>query len=140
MRATNRTRRFGTYVNGTAAGLQIAATADRNDFFNTATSLTSYGALPRVNVSRPERPIAGSPIYFGVGGEYVTLLRSTENDGVKTNDQGLSRFDVAPTLRVHPSFQTLAGCISTEIEIYRFDLNEDWRSGVRVMRRMRVNP
>jgi LPS-assembly protein len=100
MRATNRTRRFGTYVNGTAAGLQIAATADRNDFFNTATSLTSYGALPRVNVSRPERPIAGSPIYFGVGGEYVTLLRSTENDGVKTNDQGLSRFDVAPTLRV----------------------------------------
>jgi LPS-assembly protein len=100
MRATNRTRRFGTYVNGTAAGLQIAATADRNDFFNTATSLTSYGALPRVNVSRPERPIAGSPIYFGVGGEYVTLLRSTENDGVKANDQGLSRFDVAPTLRL----------------------------------------
>ncbi|HJY28214.1 MAG TPA: hypothetical protein VJ306_09325 [Pyrinomonadaceae bacterium] len=42
---------------------------------------------------------------------------------------------VAPTLRVHPSFQTLAHCISTEIEIYRFDINEDWRSGVRVMRR-----
>jgi len=46
---------------------------------------------------------------------------------------------VAPTLRVHPSFHTLARCISTDIEIYRFDLNEDWRSGVRVMRRMRVN-
>ena len=46
---------------------------------------------------------------------------------------------VAPTLRVHPSFQTLAHCISSEIEIYRFDINEDWRSGVRVMRRIRVN-
>jgi hypothetical protein len=46
---------------------------------------------------------------------------------------------VAPTLRVHPSFQTLARCISGDIEIYRFDINEDWRSGVRVMRRMRVN-
>ena len=46
---------------------------------------------------------------------------------------------VAPTLRVHPSFQTLAHCISSDIEIYRFDINEDWRSGVRVMRRMRVN-
>jgi hypothetical protein len=46
---------------------------------------------------------------------------------------------VAPTLRVHPAFQTLASCISTDIEIYRFDINEDWRSGVRVMRRMRVN-
>ena len=46
---------------------------------------------------------------------------------------------VAPTLRVHPSFQTLAHCISSDIEIYRFDINEDWRSGVRVMRRKRVN-
>ena len=46
---------------------------------------------------------------------------------------------VAPTLRVHPSFQTLAQCISSDIEIYRFDINEDWRSGVRVMRRERVN-
>ena len=24
-------------------------------------------------------------------------------------------------------------------EIYRFDINKNWRSGVRVMRRMRVN-
>ena len=46
---------------------------------------------------------------------------------------------VAPTLRVHPSFQTLARCIASDIEIYRFDINEDWRSGVRIMRRVRVN-
>jgi hypothetical protein len=46
---------------------------------------------------------------------------------------------VAPTLRVHPAFQTLAHCISSDIEIYRFDINEDWRTSVRVMRRERVN-
>jgi hypothetical protein len=46
---------------------------------------------------------------------------------------------VAPTLRVHPAFQTLARTIASDIEIYRFDINEDWRSGVRVMRRLRVN-
>jgi hypothetical protein len=46
---------------------------------------------------------------------------------------------VAPTLRVHPAFQTLARAIAPDIEIYRFDINEDWRSGVRVTRRMRVN-
>jgi hypothetical protein len=46
---------------------------------------------------------------------------------------------VAPTLRFHPSFQTLARLIAPDIEIYRFDINEDWRAGVRVMRRMRVN-
>ncbi|HEY6802173.1 MAG TPA: hypothetical protein VI306_01220 [Pyrinomonadaceae bacterium] len=46
---------------------------------------------------------------------------------------------VAPTLRVHPSFQTLADSIDEEIEIYRFDINEDWRTGVRVMRRLKAN-
>jgi len=46
---------------------------------------------------------------------------------------------VAPMLRFHPSFATLARMIAPEIEIYRFDINEDWRAGVRVMRRTRVN-
>jgi hypothetical protein len=42
---------------------------------------------------------------------------------------------VAPLLRFHRSFGMLARCISPEIEMYRFDINEDWRAGVRVMRR-----
>jgi hypothetical protein len=46
---------------------------------------------------------------------------------------------VAPTLRVHPAFTTLARAIAPDIEIYRFDINEGWRAGVRVMRRIRVN-
>jgi hypothetical protein len=46
---------------------------------------------------------------------------------------------VAPLLRFHRAFQTLARCIAPGIEMYRFDINEDWRTGVRVMRRMRVN-
>jgi hypothetical protein len=57
----------------------------------------------------------------------------------KIKDEPPLVYLVAPTLRVHPAFSTLARCISTDIEIYRFDINEDWRSGVRVMRRMRVN-
>lgn len=46
---------------------------------------------------------------------------------------------VTPTLRVHPAFNSLAHSIAPDIEMYRFDINEDWRAGVRVMRRMRVN-
>ncbi len=46
---------------------------------------------------------------------------------------------VAPTLRVHPSFNTLARTIAADIEVYRFEINDDWRAGVRVMRRLRVN-
>jgi len=46
---------------------------------------------------------------------------------------------VAPLLCFHRSFNHLARVVSPEIEIYRFDINEDWRAGVRVMRRARVN-
>jgi hypothetical protein len=42
---------------------------------------------------------------------------------------------VAPTLRFHRAFHTLARAITPAIEIYRFDINEDWRVGIRVMRR-----
>jgi hypothetical protein len=45
----------------------------------------------------------------------------------------------APTLRFHPSFATLVRTIASDIEIYRFDINEDWRTGVRVVRRERAN-
>ncbi len=57
----------------------------------------------------------------------------------KISDESPLVYLVAPTLRVHPAFQTLARLIAPDIEIYRFDINEDWRSGVRVMRRLRVN-
>jgi hypothetical protein len=46
---------------------------------------------------------------------------------------------VAPTLRFHRAFNTLARAITPTIEIYRFELNEDWRAGVRVMRRETLN-
>lgn len=46
---------------------------------------------------------------------------------------------VAPTLRVHPALTTMAHAIAPDLQIYRFDINEDWRAGVRVMRRIRIN-
>lgn len=46
---------------------------------------------------------------------------------------------VAPMLRFHRSFATLARAVTPRVEMYRFDLNEDWRAGVRVVRRCHVN-
>ena len=43
---------------------------------------------------------------------------------------------VAPMLRFHRSFAALARAVAPEIEMYRFDLGEDWRAGVRVVRRV----
>jgi LPS-assembly protein len=99
-RATNRNRRFGTHVTGTLGQYQVSATADRTDYFYTETSLSTYGALPRVTLSRPEKPVGSTPFYFGVTGEYVTLLRSTTQNDVKTQDQGLTRLDINPVLRI----------------------------------------
>jgi acyl-coenzyme A thioesterase PaaI-like protein len=45
----------------------------------------------------------------------------------------------APVFRFHRAFHTLARMVAPEIEIYRFDLNEDWRAGVHVVRRTRAN-
>jgi hypothetical protein len=42
---------------------------------------------------------------------------------------------VAPMLRFHRSFPVLARAIAPDIEIYRFEINADWRAGVRVVRR-----
>jgi hypothetical protein len=57
----------------------------------------------------------------------------------EVSDESPLVYLVAPTLRFHPSFPTLARTIAADIEIYRFDINEDWRKGVRVVRRERVN-
>lgn len=41
---------------------------------------------------------------------------------------------VAPTLAFHQDFDFFAQAVSPEIEIYRFDLNENWREDLRVAR------
>ena len=58
-------------------------------------------------------------------------------DAVIANEPPLV-YLVAPTLRFHRAFNLLARAITPEIEMYRFDINEDWRAGVRVMRRFHV--
>jgi hypothetical protein len=45
---------------------------------------------------------------------------------------------VAPLLSFHRDFNELAAMLHPQIEAFRFDLNEDWRAGVRVARRLRV--
>jgi hypothetical protein len=46
---------------------------------------------------------------------------------------------VAPMLRFHRSFAALARALTPRVETYRLDINEDWRAGVRVVRRQRLD-
>jgi len=98
--ATNRSRRLGGNLTGAWSGNSISVTADRNDWFNNETSFQTTGALPRVWITRAEQAIGSTKMYFGVNGEYVTLVRNVTTNDVKVSDQGLTRFDVTPTLRV----------------------------------------
>ena len=115
--ATNRTRRFGTNLTGAWNSYSVSLTADRNDYFNDATSFQTFGSLPRISISRSESAIKGLPIYFGVNGEYVTLVRNITRDDVKTSDQGLSRFDVNPTVRVP----------FTKLQFFTVNSSASWR-------------
>ena len=98
--ATNRSRRLGGNLSGAWRAYSIGVTADRNDYFSSETSFTTTGSLPHITVLRSEHAIGKSPLYFGVAGDYATIVRSSTNNDVKVSDQGLTRMDVNPTLRV----------------------------------------
>ena len=97
---TNRSRRLGGNVAGAWSGYSVSVTADRSDYFNGETSYQTTGTLPRIWLTRAEQAIGSTKMYFGVNSEYVTMVRSNTNNDVKVSDQGLSRFDVTPTLRI----------------------------------------
>jgi LPS-assembly protein len=98
--ATNRSRRLGGNLSGSWRSYSIGVTADRNDYFSNETSFTTIGSLPHITVLRSEHAIGKTPIYFGAAGDYATLVRSTTTNDVKTSDQGLTRVDFNPTVRI----------------------------------------
>lgn len=67
------------------------------------------------------------------------ITRARLFDDAEITDEPPLVYLAAPALSFHRSFRKLAQALRTEIELYRFDLNEDWRAGVRVIRRERVN-
>lgn len=60
-------------------------------------------------------------------------------DELKIADAPALVYLAAPLMSFRNDFEILARAVSPEIEIWRLDLNEDWRGGVRVAHRKRVN-
>jgi LPS-assembly protein len=98
--ATVSSRRVNTNVSGSWSEYSLSATVERTDFFSNPTSYTRTGSLPRITFTRGERKIGGIPVYFGVNSEFVSLERNNTVNDVPRNDQGLSRADVNPSLRI----------------------------------------
>ena len=105
--ASRNQRSFGGNVIGAWGKYSLNATLDHSEYFYNLTDSVLSGSWPRVSLTRNERPILDSPVYFSVGGEYVNTLRrstaaSTDSAGTATTavvDTGLSRIDLSPQIR-----------------------------------------
>ncbi len=64
-------------------------------------------------------------------------LRGLFND-LEMADEPSLVYLVAPHSCFHPDFDFLASVISPDLELYRFDLNENWRAGVKVLERKKL--
>jgi LPS-assembly protein len=96
--ASNSTRTYSGAITGSLAGFTVNGQYDRTEYFFDAADSTVTGGTPRVTLTRNERPLFGTPLYFSMNSEYVTLTRETMTAGTIT-DRGLKRADLMPTLR-----------------------------------------
>lgn len=95
-------RRYGGNIVGSWSSYSLNATLDHSEYFYSADESILSGTWPKVALSRNERPIAGTPFYFSVGGEYARQLRQQrfrDGDEVAQTDSTLDRFDVSPQVR-----------------------------------------
>ena len=90
-------RTFGGNITGVTHGISLNGTFDHSEYFYSNTSALS-GSWPKVSISRNERPLFGSDLYFLVNGEYANLLRVNKSP-TGDLDSGLNRFDFNPQVR-----------------------------------------
>ena len=97
--ASRRQRVFSGSLTGNWREYSVVGSFDRNQYFYGTTSSTVRGSAPRVAVTRGERPLFGSPVYLRINADINRLIvqRKTATRDV---DQGLSRVDVFPRVRV----------------------------------------
>jgi LPS-assembly protein len=98
-RSTNRRRRLSGDVTASHAGYLLTGSVQRDEIFQNETSSNVYGSLPRIAVSRAEKPLGGLPVYFQVSGDYASVVREDRNAATLV-DRGTNRIDVTPTVRV----------------------------------------
>jgi len=102
--ASNNQRSFGVNAVGAWSGFTMNATADRQEYFYDLNSSVVSGDGPRIDLTRNERPLFGSQVYFGLTSEYVDLIRQTHSLDPSTGasadtNVGVTRIDVWPQIR-----------------------------------------
>jgi hypothetical protein len=92
-------------------------------------------------VEDPQLPLQGLDYWLRI--EQARLRREFEKRGMfigaVVSDQSPLLYLVAPRLRFHRTFATVARCLSPQIEAYQIGVNANWREGIHVHSRERVN-
>jgi LPS-assembly protein len=98
--ASRRSRLLEGGVSDVFGPLAATALYRRNETFNSDINSVLYGSTPRVSAILAPQQLFGAPIYASLNSEYAYLPYRYLTDGVVTQDNSLSRVDVAPSLRV----------------------------------------
>ncbi len=89
----------------------------------------------------PQLPLQGLDYWLRV--EQARLRREFKKRdlfaGIEIAGEPPLLYLVAPRLRFHRTFAIVARCIASQIEAYQIGLNANWREGLRVHSRERVN-
>ena len=96
--ASRNNRSFGGNVVGAWGTYSLNGTFDHSEYFYDTTNSGITGSWPRIALTRNERPLFGSPVYFTVGAEFAHLLSDNKSATVEV-DKSLSRFDLSPQIR-----------------------------------------
>ena len=96
---SRRSRIYSGSVTGTVGTWNLSGAFDRNETFYGTTQSTIRGGTPKISAQRSDKPLFGSPAYFSMAVESATFTaqRKTTTTSV---DNGLSRFDIFPRLRL----------------------------------------
>jgi hypothetical protein len=89
----------------------------------------------------PQLPLQGTDYWLKV--EQGRLRNEFKKrglfEGAAIADRSPLLYLVAPRLRFHRTFATVAQCVSSQIEAYRIGINANWREGVKVHTRELIN-
>ena len=97
--ASRRSRSIATALTGVWGIYNVTGAYERSETFYGTTSSSQNGTTPRLMMTRSERPIGRSPLYFSFASDYSHLLRENR-DATTVQDQGLDRLDVVPVVRL----------------------------------------
>jgi LPS-assembly protein len=96
--ATRNQRSFGGNLIGAWSSYSLNGTFDHREYFYDPTNSVLSGSWPRVALTRNEKPLFGSPIYFQFSTEYAHFLRD-QRIATGDLDSSLNRFDISPQIR-----------------------------------------